>query len=154
MSLSDTAKNLRQQAISPELRWLREMRKYVNTYTQDKINKMWMQISEFEKGTERYAPGGIEKVCLMIAHVQECSELAEFYRRTLKYAEIKERKEKDGGEKSIRIHRKELEKIEEKIKIKYRKERKLQISLEDMEEGEADGHYEGGNDPFAAADGE
>ena len=115
---------------------------------------MWLKISEFEKSAERYEPGGIEKVCLMIAHVQECSELAEFYRRTLKYAEIKERKEKGGGEKGIRKHRQELEKIEKKIKVKYRRESKLQVSLEDMEEGEADGNNEEGNDPFAAADGE
>lgn len=154
MSLSDTAKNLKQQAASPELLWLREMRTFVRKHTDDWLKAEWERLDDFYETPEGKTWEGLEKISARVAELHEIGELANFYRNVLKYAEAKERKERGGGENSVRMHWKKLKGKESSIKEKYRKEMKLQVSLEDMEEGEADGNNEEGNDPFAAADGE
>lgn len=154
MSLSDTAKNLQQQAASPELLWLREMRAFVRKHTDDWLKAEWERLDDFYETPEGKTWEGQEKISARGAELHEIGELAKFYGDVLEYAEAKERKEKGGGENSVRMHWKKLKGKESSIKEKYRKERKLQVSLEDMEEGEADGNNEEENDPFAAADGE
>lgn len=154
MSLSDTAKDLQQQAASPELRWLREMRAFVKKNTKETIMAELEKIEDYSKTPEGSSPKEQEKVYAMTVKVLERAHLADFYARALKYAEIKERQEKGGGEKAIKAHRQEIEKMERNLKKKYKRESRLQVSLDDMEEGEADGNNEKGYDPFAAADGE
>lgn len=154
MSLSDTAKSLQAQTVSPELRWLRQMRAFCKKNTKEKLLAEFDRIDAYYHTPEGSSPEGCERVCAMMAEMHEKATLADFYSRVLKYAEIEERQEKGGGEKGIRKHRQEIEAIERGIKKKYRAERKMQVSLDDLKESEADGHNEKGYDPFAPADGE
>lgn len=154
MSLSDTAKNLQQQAASPELRWLREMRAFVKKNSRENIIAEMEKIEAYSKTPEGSRPEEQERVYVMTVEVMERAHLADFYEKVLKYAESKERQEKGGGEKSIREHLQQLEAMERGIKKKYKRERKVQVSLEDMEEDETDGDFKKGDDPFAAADGQ
>lgn len=139
MGLSDTAKSLRQEAASPELRWLREMRAFVKKNSRENIIAEMEKIEAYSKTPEGSRPEKQERVYVMTVEVMERGHLAEFYGDVLKYAEAKERQEKGGGEKSIREHRQQLEAMERGIKKKYKRERKVQVSLEDMEEGENSG---------------
>lgn len=154
MSLSDTAKNLQAQAVSTELRWLREMRAYTKKHTHAEINEQWGKIARFEESPESKTPEGYEKLCRMCAEANECHELAKFYQEVLNCAETAEHREKGGAEKEMRKYRKSIEARIAEIKETYKRESKLQVSLDDMKESEADGHNEKGNDPFAPADGE
>lgn len=154
MSLSDTAKNLQAQTVSPELRWLREMRAFCKKHTTEKLLADADKIEAFYHTPEGSSPEGCEKVCSLMAELHERAALADFYGRVLKAAEIEERKEKGGAERAIRERRQELEACERGIRKKYRAERKIQVSLDDLKESEADGHNEKGYDPFAPADGE
>lgn len=141
MGLSEIAKNLQQQAASPELRWLREMRAFVNKNTKEKFISDVEKIEAYSKTPEGSKPEEQERVYIMTVEAMEIAHLADFYAKVLKCAESKERQEKGGGEKFIRKHRQRLEAIERGIKKEYKIKRKVQVSLEDMEEGEADGNY-------------
>lgn len=154
MSLSDTAKTLQAQTVSPELRWLREMRAFCKKNTTESLTEELEKIEAFSKTPEGSTPEGQERVYVMTVESMEKGTLAEFYGRVLKYAEIKERQEKGGGEKGIQKHRQDIEAMERGIRKKYKIERKVQVSLDDLKESEADGHNEKGYDPFAPADGE
>ena len=154
MSLSDTAKTLQAQTVSPELRWLREMRAFCKKNTNEKLMEEIKKIEDYAKTPEGSTPDGQERVYVMTVEVMERGHLAQFYSDALKFAETKERQEKGGGEKAIRERRQNLEAIERGIRKKYKIERKVQVSLDDLKESEADGHNEKGYDPFAPADGE
>lgn len=153
MGLSDTAKNLRQEAASPELRWLREMRAFVRKHTDDWIKAEWEKLDDFYETPEGKTWDGREKIAARGAELHEIGALAKFYSDVLEYAEARERQEKGGGENAVRQHWEQLKAMESGIKEKHRRERKLQVSLEDMEEEKADGNYKKRDDPFAAADG-
>ncbi len=152
MSLRDTAKGLREQAASPELRWLREMRAFTKQNTREALLRERDEIEAYSHTPEGSSPAGCERVCARMADLLERGALVHFYEHVLEYAERKERQEKGGGEKAIRSHRQEIERKEQYIKKKYRRQRRLQMRLEDLE-GDADGDDETGNDPFAAGDG-
>jgi len=152
MGLSDTAKNLREQAASPELRWLREMRAFTKQNTREALLREKAEIEAYSHTPEGSSGAGCERVCARMADLLERGALAHFYGKVLEYAERKERREKGGGEQAIRRHRQEIEGMERGIRKKYRRQRRLQMRLEDLE-GDADGDDETGNDPFAAADG-
>lgn len=154
MSLSDTAKNLQEQTVSPELRWLREMRAFCKKNTTESLTAELERIEAFSKTPEGSTPEGQERVYVMTVETMEKGTLSEFYGRILNAAETAERKEKGGAERAIRERRQKLEACERGIRKKYRIERKVQVSLDDLKESEADGHNEKGYDPFAPADGE
>ncbi|WP_458407826.1 hypothetical protein [Anaerotignum sp.] len=154
MSLSDTAKTLQAQTVSPELRWLREMRAFCKKNTTESLTAELERIEAFYHTPEGSTPEGQERVYVMTVETMEKGSLAEFYSNVLKYAETKERQEKGGGEKAIRENRQKIEAMERGIRKKYKIERKVQVSLDDLKESEADGHNEKGYDPFAPADGE
>ena len=154
MSLSDTAKSLQEQTVSPELRWLREMRAFCKKNTTESLTAELERIEAFSKTPEGSTPEGQERVYVMTVETMEKGTLVEFYGKVLEFAEIRERKEKGGGEKAIRARRPIIEAMERGIRKKYRIERKVQVSLDDLKESEADGHNEKGYDPFAPADGE
>lgn len=153
MGLRDTARSLRQEAASLWLQWLREIRAYVQKHTDDWLKAEWEKLDDFYETPEGKTWEGREKICARGAELHEIGELKKFYRDVLKYAEAKERQEKGGGEKAVRQHWEQLKAMESGIRKKYKSERKLQVSLENMEEGESVGSEQKGDDPFAAADG-
>ena len=138
MGLADAAREAKREAASPELLWLREMRKFVNTHTDEMIDKMWADIGAFDEKAESWTEDGRKKLCVMIAQVQEITEMRKFYRDVLKCAETAERKEKGGGEKGVKEYRQDLEKIERSIRKKYEQERKwqLELDLQTVDKGE------------------
>lgn len=154
MSLSDTAKSLQEQTVSPELRWLRQMRAFCKKNTTESLTAELERIEAYSKTPEGSTPEGQERVYVMTVESMEKGTLAEFYGKVLKYAAIKEREETGSAEKCIREHRQKIEAMERGIRKKYKIERKVQVSLDDLKESEADGHNEKGYDPFAPADGE
>ena len=133
MGLADVARAAQQEAASAELLWLREMRKYVNTNTEEKIGKMWEKIGAFDETPERWTEEGTKKICVMIAEVQEITEMKKFYSRVLRCAEAQEKKKKGGAEAEMRKYRKDLEEIERGIRRKYEEERKWQLELQEKE---------------------
>ena len=138
MGLADAAREAKREAASPELLWLREMRKYVNTHTDEMIGKMWEKIGAFDETPESWTEDGRKKLCVMIAQVQEITDLRKLYRDVLKCAEAAERKEKGGGEKGVKEYRQTIEKIERSIHKKYEQERKwqLELDLQTVDKGE------------------
>ena len=96
MSLSDTAKSLQAQTVSPELRWLREMRAFCKKNTTESLTAELERIEAFSKTLEGSTPEGQERVYVMTVETMEKGSLAEFYSDVLKYAEVKERQEKGG----------------------------------------------------------
>ena len=139
MGLSDTARNLRQEAASIWLQWLRKNRDYVKKHTDEWLKAEWEKLDDFSKTPEGKTWEGQEKIASRVAELHEIGELANFYRDVLKYAEAKERQEKGGREKAVRQHWEQLKAMESGIRKKYKSERKLQVSLENMEEGESVG---------------
>lgn len=144
MGLADTAKALQKEAASSELLWLREMRAFVRRNPKEKILADMEKLEAYSQTPEGSTAAEQERVYAMAQEIMERGALSEFYGKVLEYAEIKERQEKGGAEKHIRKHRQELE--AEERRIKKRHNRKMQITLEDMEEGEADGNEQGRND--------
>lgn len=122
MGLADTAKNL-QQNISPEIAWLRRLRAFTEEWTDEKLIAEIDKIEAYSKTPEGRADQ--KRVYCNTLDILEKGSLANFYRDVLKYAEIKQRKERNGGgEKAIKVHWEELQKMESSIKMRYEKQRK------------------------------
>ena len=123
MGLADTAKNLQQTTASRELFWLRKLRAFTEEWTDARL------IAEIEK-IEAYSQTEEGKknqlqVYLQTIDVLEKGSLSNFYRDVLEYAEIKQRKDRNGGgEKAIKAHWDKLQQMERNIKSRYEKQRR------------------------------
>ena len=121
MGLAETAKTL-QQNISPEIAWLRQLRAFVEEWTDEKLIAEVEKIEAYSKTPEGRADQ--KKVYCDTLDILEKGSLAEFYRRVLKYAEAKQRKDRNGGgEKAIKAHWEELQRMEKGIKMRHEKQR-------------------------------
>ena len=114
MGLAETARSL--QAVSKELQWLRDLRGYTAAHDADGLRE---EICKLEAESEQGAAA--ETIYLRTLDVLKEWHLADFYSRVLKYAELKERAEKGGGEAAIRRHWPELQQMERGIKRRYEK---------------------------------
>ena len=122
MGLADTAKSLQENSISRELAWLRQLRKFTEENTNEKLIAEFNRIEAYGQTLEGKA--NPKKVWIMTTDILERGSLAEFYRRVLQYAEIKQKKNRNGGgEKAIRLHWDELQRMEKGIKKRYEKQR-------------------------------
>lgn len=116
MGLAETARSL--QEVSKELQWLRDLRSYVAAHDSDRLQREMDRLTaESEQGA------AAETIYLRTLDVLEQWHLADFYGRVLKYAELKERGEKGGGEKAIRRHWPELMEMERRIAKRYDEQR-------------------------------
>lgn len=116
MGLAETARSL--QAVSKELQWLRDLRGYTAAHDADGLRE---EICKLEAESEQGAAA--ETIYLRTLDVLKEWHLADFYSRVLKYAELKERAEKGGGEAVIRRHWPELMEMERRIIRNYEKQR-------------------------------
>lgn len=116
MGLAETARSL--QAVSKELQWLRDLRGYTAAHDADGLRE---EICKLEAESEQGAAA--ETIYLRTLDVLKEWHLADFYSRVLKYAELKERAEKGGGEAAIRRHWPELMEMERRIIRNYEKQR-------------------------------
>ena len=123
MGLADTAKNLQQTTASRELSWLRELRAFIQENTTKRLLEEYAELEEYSKTEAGRADGkGLEMKAI---DIMERGHLAAFYEDVLKYAEQKQRKDRNGGaEKAIRAHWDQLQKMEKGIKNKYEKQRR------------------------------
>lgn len=126
MGLTDTVKSLQAQEekkISRELAWLRKLRTYTEEWTDEKL------IAECD-GLEAYyhtekGQGDGLAVSLQLIDILEKGSLAAFYRAVLEYAAKKQKQDKiGGGEKAIRLHWEQLQRMEKYIKRRYEKQRR------------------------------
>lgn len=116
MGLAETARSL--QAVSKELQWLRDLRTYTAAHDADRLQR---EMDRLEAESEQGAAA--ETIYLRTLDVLKEWHLADFYSRVLKYAELKERAEKGGGEAAIRRHWPELMEMERRIIRNYEKQR-------------------------------
>ena len=122
MGLADTIKDLQQTSISRELAWLRELRTFTEEWTNKRLIAEIDRIEVFSL-TEEGKRNQLQ-VWLQTIDALEKGSLANFYRDVLEYAAIKQRKDRDGGgEKAIRAHWDELQRMERGIKQRYEKQR-------------------------------
>lgn len=122
MGLADTARHIQETSISRELKYLKGLRAFTEEWTDEKL------IAEIDKIEAYYiTPEGRadqKKVYCDTLDILEKGSLAEFYRGVLKYAEGKQRKDRNGGgEKAIKAHWEELQKMESGIRRRYEKQR-------------------------------
>lgn len=126
MGLADTAKSLQAQEeakISQELAWLRKLRAFTEEWTDENLIKEIDRVEVWSKTPEGRADQ--KKAYLDTLEILEKGSLANFYRKVLEYAAIKQRKDRDGGgEKAIRLHWDELQKMERGIKKRFEKQRR------------------------------
>lgn len=153
MALKDTAQNLQAAAVSPGLQRLREMRAFVNKWTDREQERLWKKALDFDNSPKRWDEEGEETYHRLMVEAEEVAAMVRFYQRILACAEEEERQEKGKAAKEMERYAAEIQRVEQEIKEKYKREKRLQISLEDMEEGETNGDDETGNGPTAAADG-
>lgn len=114
MGLAETARSL--QAVSKELQWLRDLRGHTAAHDADGLRE---EICKLEAESEQGEAA--ETIYLRTLDVLKEWHLADFYSRVLKYAELKERAEKGGGEQAIRRHWGELQQMERGIAENYKR---------------------------------
>lgn len=123
MGLADTAKSLQEHpSISQELKYLKYLRAFTKEWTDEKLISEIERVEIYSKTAEGRADQ--KGVYLATVDILEKGSLAEFYRRVLQYAEIKQRKDRNGGgEKAIKAHWDELQRMEQGIRRRYEKQR-------------------------------
>lgn len=117
MGLGEAARELQKENVSAEILWLRELRAFVAENSAEQL------LEELDALLVERENADKQGLYLRTLALVERGHLADFYGRVLKYAEIKQRQEKDGGEKAIRRHWEELQQMERGILERYKKQR-------------------------------
>ncbi len=131
MSLGDTARNLREQTESAELRRLRAMRAYVAENADEKLVADMAEVERRGKEREYQSAAGQEQIYREVMEVLERGAIAYLYQLVLRYAEKCERQEKGGGAAFYARQRERIERKERGIRAWYRRKKEVQVSLEE-----------------------
>lgn len=111
--------------ISGELLWLREMRKYVNEHTPEKMQPDFEEIKALDNSILTGDKAAEYRICRMMLEVTRKRRTAELYKKYLDYAEKAERREKGAAEKFIRNAGPQIKGQLAAIEVEYAEELKL-----------------------------
>ena len=107
MALGEIAKGLQEGCseygrVSGELLWLREMRKYVNEHTPEKMQPDFEEIEDLRNCLTPGDQAAEDRICRMMLAVNRKCRTVELYKEILACAEKVERQEKGAAERLIR----------------------------------------------------
>ncbi len=132
MRLVDAAKAARQRTSSSGYAFLRELREMgEKTYGKESLRVKWDELMAFEKTPEALTLEGMTKVFRLSAELQEGKEIGAYCRKVVASAEKAERQKRGAAEK---IDREKVKAEITAIREKWRMQKNLQITLEDIGE--------------------
>lgn len=146
MSLADTAKELRKEAENAGYRFLKELRRMGDAYSEDAVNRKWKEIAQFEQAAESMTLDGQARLFRMTMEANEMHVVGKYCRKIVAAAEKLERQKKG---KAAKI---DITKVEGEIAaIRKRWKKELQLGLEELTEGGgADERDDEGDEPDLA----
>ncbi len=138
MSLSDIARKLQSEGVSPEVLELRRMRKFIAIHNYDEMNGRWIQVAQMQAQGYALTLEGRYQMMRMQEELNRDYKLLEIFRETIARAEKAERRERGGGAAFYRKYQKGLRMAEAAIYQKAKLWENMQVSIEElqrMEEG-------------------
>lgn len=145
MGLADTAKKAREEAENAGYRFLKELRRMGDTYSEKAVGKKWGEIAEFDRRPESLTLEGQAKLFRMIAEANEADEIGKLCRKIVAAAERVERQKKGEAAKI------DIAKVAHEIAgIRARWKKNLQMGLDELEGGGADECFDEGDEPDPA----
>lgn len=129
MDLVEMARQLKKEAVSEELQYLRDCRAFLEAHSYQKVCDAWERIKAFGESPEGQGMDGRRRLVRMIAEANRTGRRRTLYTEILKFAERAERREKGGGAALIARHWEEVQKAEAGIDAMYEEEGQYQLTL-------------------------
>lgn len=127
MSLADTARAIRKDAVSRELQFLRDARRYMKQNTEEQINARGRQLLAYEETPEGQTMEGQNWCVREIAELGKICDTRRLYGEILRFAEKAQRKEGDSGEAFVRRNWELIQRKAAVVEERYQKTMDCQI---------------------------
>ncbi|WP_312070392.1 hypothetical protein [Anaerotignum propionicum] len=147
MSLAEMAKQLQGEAISPEVKELRRMRKFIAVHDYNEMNGRWAEVARMEVSGEKGTLEGRYWILKCIKELNRDEGLIKLYRATLQVAEKLERSKRGAGAVFFRENQERLYRVETAICKEAKDWQNMQVSIDELiriEEGYAVGETSDG----------